>query len=274
MDRLTNDMVQQATRKQAMAFRLPTVQEEVAGWREASMSICSLDSQDFLPHCDFCGTRDWKETQKEETLVLARALQHCVEVRGSSQGAMLCGRGLPEVYGAPHVPQRWWNPGSLTTIGHRQRASSIPNSGRRRHTLGWGSHTSGGLGHHHMPCWLPRGDPWPQSYSQSSGPPGYSPTNTFATTGVWTTHLSVLPTSPGRCRAPTLHPWRSLAGYNLPGLHIDYYSQECPNGWVWMLIQTVAHLNDIPTARPIWDPGPAWCWLGTNGLVDPASNHS
>ena len=61
-----------------MTFSLPTVQEEVVGWSEAPMGICSLARQDFLPHHDFCGTRDLRETWKEETLVLAGALQCCV----------------------------------------------------------------------------------------------------------------------------------------------------------------------------------------------------
>ena len=76
-------MMQQATRKQAMAFRLPTVQEEVAGWWEAPMSICGLGQQDFMPHHDICGTGDLRETQNEETLALARALQHYMERLGA-----------------------------------------------------------------------------------------------------------------------------------------------------------------------------------------------
>ena len=42
-----NDLVEQAAWKQVVAFRLPTVQEEVAGWWEAPMSVCSLGQQDF-----------------------------------------------------------------------------------------------------------------------------------------------------------------------------------------------------------------------------------
>ena len=52
------------------------------------MGICSLGQQDFLLHCDFCGTRDLRETWKEETLVLARALQHCVERPGAPPGVL------------------------------------------------------------------------------------------------------------------------------------------------------------------------------------------
>ena len=89
MDWLTDNMVQWAARKQAMAFRLSTVQEEVSGWWEAPMSIHGLGQQDFLLHCDFHWTRDLRETWKEETLALARALQCCVETSGAaSQGAM------------------------------------------------------------------------------------------------------------------------------------------------------------------------------------------
>ena len=42
MDGFANDMVQQATKKQAVAFRLPTFQEDVAGWWDAPMSTYSL----------------------------------------------------------------------------------------------------------------------------------------------------------------------------------------------------------------------------------------
>ena len=84
--RLTNNMIQQITRKQAVASRLPTVQEEVVGWWEASLSICGPGQQDFLQHCDFCGTRDLRETWKEGTLVLAKALQCCRERLGHLLG--------------------------------------------------------------------------------------------------------------------------------------------------------------------------------------------
>ena len=73
----------------SMAFRLPTVQDEVAGWWEAPLSICSLGHLDFQPHCDFCGTRDYREVWKEGTLVLAKALQCCAEKSGLPPG-MLC----------------------------------------------------------------------------------------------------------------------------------------------------------------------------------------
>ena len=39
---LADNLVQQAARKQAMAFRLPVVQEEVTGWWEAPVGVCSL----------------------------------------------------------------------------------------------------------------------------------------------------------------------------------------------------------------------------------------
>ena len=78
-DGLSDDMVQQIARKQAAAFRLPTVQDEVVGWWEAQLSICGLGQWDFLPHCDFHGMRDFRENQREGTLALARALHHCVE---------------------------------------------------------------------------------------------------------------------------------------------------------------------------------------------------
>ena len=82
-------MVQQIARKQTVAFRLPTVQKEVVGWWEAPLNIHSLGQQDFLPHCDFCGMRDMRETQEEGTLVLAKALQHCVE-RSWVPSGLLC----------------------------------------------------------------------------------------------------------------------------------------------------------------------------------------
>ena len=79
MGGLANDMVQQIARKQAGAFRLPTAQDGVLGWWDAPHSICSLSRRDFLPHQDFHRMRDFRKTQKEETLVLAMALQHCAE---------------------------------------------------------------------------------------------------------------------------------------------------------------------------------------------------
>ena len=81
-------MVQQIARKEAVAFRVPAVQEEVASWWEAPMSIGSLGWQDFLPHHDFHGTRNLRETQKEETLAQAKALQHCMERLGAPSGVL------------------------------------------------------------------------------------------------------------------------------------------------------------------------------------------
>ena len=64
-DGLTNDLVPQSARKHAMAFRLTAVQEEIMGWWAAPLSIHGLGQQDFLPHHDFHGTRDLRETWKE-----------------------------------------------------------------------------------------------------------------------------------------------------------------------------------------------------------------
>ena len=85
---LTDDLVQKFARQQAAAFRLPTVQNEVSGWWEAPLSIHRLGRQDFLPHCDFLGKRDFWEIQKEGTLVLARALQHCMKKLGAPSWVM------------------------------------------------------------------------------------------------------------------------------------------------------------------------------------------
>ena len=81
-------MARHAARKQTMVFRLPTVQEEVAGWWKAPMSICSLGQQDFLLQHDFHGARDLRETWKEETLVLARVLQYCAERLAAPPGVL------------------------------------------------------------------------------------------------------------------------------------------------------------------------------------------
>ena len=142
-DWLTDNMVQQITRKKAAACRLPTVQEEVVGWWEAPLSIHGLGQQDFLPHHDFCSTRDSRETWKEGTLVLAKALQHCVERLVCLSGCYATQWGSPEVHGAPYAPQSWWHPGSLNMWHHRQQARSIPNPSRSC-TLGQGSHIPGG----------------------------------------------------------------------------------------------------------------------------------
>ena len=58
------------------------------GWWETPHSICSLNWRDFLPKGDFCGMRDFRETWWEETLVLARALQHFVERLGIPSGVL------------------------------------------------------------------------------------------------------------------------------------------------------------------------------------------
>ena len=79
---LTDSQVQELTRKQITAFRHPPIQADVFGWWEASCSICGLCWRNFLPHHDFHGTKDIRETWQEETLVIARALQHCVEKLG------------------------------------------------------------------------------------------------------------------------------------------------------------------------------------------------
>ena len=42
MGRLTDDLVQQTTRKQAVSYRLPAVHAEVLHWWEAPLSICRL----------------------------------------------------------------------------------------------------------------------------------------------------------------------------------------------------------------------------------------
>ena len=88
MGRLTNNILQQITRKQAVAFRLSAVQEEVAGLWEAPLNICSLSWQDFLPHCDFHGMRVLGETWKEGTLALAKVLQCGVERLGAPSGVL------------------------------------------------------------------------------------------------------------------------------------------------------------------------------------------
>ena len=106
-DGLTNDIVQQIARKQVVAFRLPTVQEEVAGWWVAPLSSCSLGQQDFLPHCDFCGMKGFEgdpEGRNPGTGQGSAVL--CGELRDTFWGPMQCGKGSPEVYGAPHAPQR------------------------------------------------------------------------------------------------------------------------------------------------------------------------
>ena len=82
---IADSLVWELTKKQAIAFRLPAVQAEVSGWWETPCSICDMSQRDFLPHSDFCGMRDLRETQQEETLALALALQHCVE-----RSRMLC----------------------------------------------------------------------------------------------------------------------------------------------------------------------------------------
>ena len=66
---------------QAVAFWLPTAQEEASGWWEALCSLHGLCHRDFLPHVNFTGTRDFW-VNRQETLALAKALQHCAERLG------------------------------------------------------------------------------------------------------------------------------------------------------------------------------------------------
>ena len=81
--------MQKLSKKQATASRLSAVQANVSGWWEAPHTICSLSQRDFLPYSDFHGMRDFRETWQEDTLALARALQHCAERLGMPSG-MLC----------------------------------------------------------------------------------------------------------------------------------------------------------------------------------------
>ena len=245
-----------------MTFRLPTVQEEVVGWWEAPMDICSLGQQDFLPDCDFHGARELRETHKEETLVLARALQPYVKRSGAPPG-VLCSivRDLQRSMESLMVMTSWKPPYLML---YKMSQDHPQPQQKRLHS--WARiPPQRGSGDHNTPSWPPSRDPQAQSHNQSSRPPGYSVTITIATTRVQTTHPNIWPNTPGRCRSPGSPPWRSSVGYNLPGLPGDGNSQECPNGQIWMPLQNMTHLNDIPVAEPIWGQGPAWCWLGTNG---------
>ena len=56
---------------QAMAFRLPLVQEEASGWWEGPHSCSPLHHQDFLPQINSPGSRDFLVTRQVETLALA-----------------------------------------------------------------------------------------------------------------------------------------------------------------------------------------------------------
>ena len=69
--KLSDTQALQLTQWQAMAFHLPTAQEEVSGWWEAPHNICGLGHWDFLPHIDFPSTRDAWVTRQEETLAMA-----------------------------------------------------------------------------------------------------------------------------------------------------------------------------------------------------------
>ena len=85
---LADAFVWKFTTKQATTFRLPAVQADVSDRWEVTCSNHSLDQRNFLPHSDFCGMRDFRETQWEETMVLAWALQHCVEKLGVPSGVL------------------------------------------------------------------------------------------------------------------------------------------------------------------------------------------
>ena len=104
--RLTANMVQQIAWKQATAFRQPAVQDQVVGWWGAPLSICGLGFWDFLPHWDFCRTRDFRETQREGTLALARALQHCGEKLGGLLGCYVTQYGISSGAWSPSLTSR------------------------------------------------------------------------------------------------------------------------------------------------------------------------
>ena len=74
--------MQELIRKQAAAFRLPAIQDDVSGGWEAPCRIHGLCQRKFLPHNDFCIMRVFRETRQEETLVLVRTPQHCVQKLG------------------------------------------------------------------------------------------------------------------------------------------------------------------------------------------------
>ena len=91
---------------QAVAFRLPLVQQEASGWWDAPPWLHGLCPQDFLPHTDASGTRDFCTVRQEKTLALAWVLPWCTERRGSDWSPLRCSTGTPEMHG-PFNASQW-----------------------------------------------------------------------------------------------------------------------------------------------------------------------
>ena len=81
--------VQELAKRQAVIFRLPVTQDEESGWWNPTPSLSVLGHKDFLLHWDFYGTWNIQEARKEQTLVLAKALQCCTEQAGGPS-IMMC----------------------------------------------------------------------------------------------------------------------------------------------------------------------------------------
>ena len=215
------------------------------------MSVYSLGQQDFLLHHDISWLRDLRETQKEETIALAKTLQHCVQrlwclLRCYAAWSWIS-RGVWNSSCASKV-KTFWKPHCLRP---QTMSQEHPDPSRRSFTLGQWSCT--------QEAWhTTTGDPKAQNCSQNSRPSGCTEVDTIAISWVWITCLGVLPSSPWRCKTPSQHSLRSPAGYNLFIFHGDDYCQEYPEGWVWILLLNMAYCNDIPTPEPIWGLGLTW----------------
>ena len=195
----------------------------------------------------------------------------CREVGSTSQGAMQHSKGPPDVFGTPMCLKG----DDILEASHcRQQARSVPNPGRRGCTLGQGSCPQEAQETNTCPPNCPEETPKPEVTAGVVGPLDIQWQLPSLPLGFGPPAMASCP-PPLKDVEPLVHsPQRSPVGYNLPGLHGDGHSQECPNGKIKVLLQDASHLNNVPVAESIWGQGPGWCWPGTNGLVDWVSTHS
>ena len=71
--------VQELAKRQAVSFRLPAAQDNKSGLWNPAHSLTTPGHYDFMPHHSFQDMWDILETRKEQTLVLAKALQCCTK---------------------------------------------------------------------------------------------------------------------------------------------------------------------------------------------------
>ena len=74
------------TQWQIAAFSLPIAQHEATGWWDAPHWLSGLCPQDFMPHTNASGTKDFQTMRQQKTLTLAHALQACTESSGALTG--------------------------------------------------------------------------------------------------------------------------------------------------------------------------------------------